>query len=112
MTSSRLLAEWPDPYGIAPNASSRLTASPLPEQRPHKPSPVINPTKGSDTAVRVPHRSPLNDSLLPPATLIKSGSTEDPAYEAYRVARCKPLLQWWRSCVDDVSERHKSRELR
>ena len=104
MAGSRMINDWPDPYGIAPDMSSGIRSSPMPSQIDSiaQNSPKLQPAIALDGNVRPTSRSAMRDIAPLSSQKPKLDAKETEAWNAYRKARCKPLLQWWQSFNEDV----------
>lgn len=106
MTGSRILNDWPDPYGINPTPSMGTRTSSAPPQSESKTSSssMLLPAIGMDGAMRTLTRSPLRDALPPATSKGKTHGFDEVAWSAYWKGRCGRLLRLWQSYIDDVCD--------
>ncbi len=102
MITSRVLDNWPDPYGISPDESFGPRALPLlppAEPRSQKASPMLQPMIMPDSALR---RSPLKEAQPSTSLSGKINGFDPEVWATHRRNRCQTFLQWWQAYVDDV----------
>lgn len=112
MTSSRILNEWPDPYGIQGiRTSSRASPTPVANvnSKSRRPSPKVVPPVASDKkeqdGVRPSGGLGSRKASGAGAALVKAMTTAGKGkeeWEVYRRMRVGVLRDWWKTYVDDV----------
>ena len=114
MTASKILNEWPDPYGVGgSDPTSRRSGSNHDSPRGSlRASPRLLPQRASSPVRKVQLLPPAAQSGTPPRFdgglpwgngQSREGEYGDAAWAAYRRQRIKPFLDWWQGYVEDVS---------